>query len=123
MLTGETTIYGRIIRVGGKTPKVMLDTVDGRTIDCDADASIAQTLGGRLYQVVGLLGIAEWDPQTLTIDTFQIKALLPYEAKPLKEAMAQLAAITRKYYADIDDVPKYIASIRDPGEVSGQNVD
>ena len=112
LLTGETTIYGQVVRVGGRTPRVMIEMVDGSTIFCDANIDIARTLGGRLYQVVGLAGIAEWDSKTLAMDTFTIKAILPYEATSFKEAMAELAEMTKSYYADITDVPKYIASIR-----------
>jgi hypothetical protein len=120
LLTGETTIYGQVVRVGGRTPRVMLEMVDGQTIYCDATADMARTLGGKLYQVVGLIGIAQWNPETLVMNTFEIKAILPYEAGSFKEAMAQLAEMTKSYYADITDVPEYIANIRGGSEVDSQ---
>ena len=116
LLTGETTIYGQVVRVGGRKPRVMVEMVDGRTIFCAANVDIARTLGGRLYQVVGLAGIAEWDSKTLTMDTFAIKAILPYEATSFKQAMAELAELTSSYYAEITDVPGYIATIRGGSE-------
>lgn len=120
LLTGETTIYGQVVRVGGRTPRIMIEMVDGKTIFCDASIDIARTLGGKLYQVVGLSGIAQWDSKTLVMDTFAIKAILSYEASSFKEAMARLAEMTKSYYADITDVPEYIASIRGGSEANLQ---
>lgn len=48
MLTGETILYGEVVRVGGKIPKVWLDVKNGdktRIVDCDVGQNIAETLG------------------------------------------------------------------------------
>ena len=75
MLTGETILYGEVVRVGGKIPKVWLDVKNGnktRIIDCDVDQNIAETLGKKLYTFVGLRGNAKWDAETLDLKHFRI---------------------------------------------------
>lgn len=118
-LTGETVIYGQVVRVGGKTPKVMIETVDGQIIYCDVEKAIAAKLGERLYRVVGLVGVAHWDTQSLKIDEFRVVGSIPYEERPLVDAMDELSKIAGPYYADVQDVAKYISDIRGPREDSG----
>ena len=112
LLKGETVLYGQIIRVGGRTPKAMLETIDGKTIFCDVDRDIARKLGNKLYLSVALYGLAQWDSETLLIEKFSIKELRDYESRPITESISQLANLTRKYYADVTDVDEYIAAIR-----------
>lgn len=58
-LSGETTIYGQVIRVGGREPKAMIETVDGLTVYCDMESEdLARELGERLYTWVSLKGRA-----------------------------------------------------------------
>ena len=112
LLAGDTTIYGQVVRVGGREPRVMVETVDGQTLYCDASVEIAKDLGERLYRTVGLFGLANWDAQTYTIEKFSIKGVTPYEGQPITEAMEELAKLVGSYYADVGDVERYIASIR-----------
>jgi hypothetical protein len=111
-LKGETTVYAKVIRVGGKEPKVEIETVDGLTLFCTASYDIATKLGEKLYQIVGLIGVAEWDTVLNNIDEFSIKEVTEYKRTPLKEAMRKLADATSKYYLDIKDVDQYISEIR-----------
>ena len=112
LLRGDTTVYARVVRTGGKEPKVELETVDGRTLFCDAPLEITKLLGKRLYQIVGLIGIAEWDSELDNIERFSIKDITDYEKVSLKEAMHTLAEATKTYYADIDDVEQHISTLR-----------
>ena len=112
LLKGETTIYARVVRTGGKEPKVEIETVDGRTLFCDAPLDITKTLGTRLYQIVGLIGVAEWDIELNNIEQFSIKDVTDYEQVPIKEAMRKLAEVTRTYYMDINDVEQHISNLR-----------
>ena len=117
-LTGETVLYGQIIRVGGRTPKAMLETVDGQTVYCDVSRDIAQKLGEKLYLSVGLYGVAQWDPQTLSLEEFRIQEVTTYQGKPVVEAMGELSMLTASYYSDVADVDKYVSDIRS-GELEG----
>ncbi len=111
-LRGDTTVYATIIRAGGVDPKVELNTINGRTLYCDAPYDITKLLGTKLYQMVGLIGIAEWDIDLNDIEEFTIKDVIDYEKIPFKDAIHELAEITKPYYADIGDVEKYISTIR-----------
>jgi hypothetical protein len=50
VVQGQTTIYGRILRVGGKTPRVMIETISGDTLSCVVSLAIARDLGEWLYE-------------------------------------------------------------------------
>ncbi len=112
VLKGETTIYAKVVRTGGKEPKVEIETIDGRTLFCDAPVDITIVLGSKLYQTVGLIGIAEWDYELNNVTQFSIKDVIEYEHKPFKDALNELADATRKYYSGISDVEKHISTIR-----------
>lgn len=112
LLRGDTTVYAKVVRTGGKEPKVELETVDGRTLFCDASLEITKVLGTRLYEIVGLIGIAEWDNELNNIEQFSIKDVTDYEKVSLKESMHALAEATKAYYADIDDVEQHISTLR-----------
>ena len=112
ILRGETTVYAKVVRAGGKEPRVEIETVDGRTLFCDAPLDITKALGMKLYQVVGLVGVAQWDTELNNIEQFSIKDVTDYEQVPIKEAMHKLAEATREYYSDIEDVEQYISELR-----------
>lgn len=111
-LKGETIVYARVIRVGGKEPKVEIETVDGNTLFCQAPIEIITKLGGKLYQIVGLIGSAEWGINLSDIEQFKITGVTDYERTSIKKAIDELAQATKEYYSDINDVEKYISNIR-----------
>ena len=111
-LKAETVIYARVVRVGGKEPRVEIETVDGKTLFCAATRDITTKLGTKLYQIVGLIGIAEWDIDLDNIEQFSIKDVTDYEKKPFKEAMDELAKATSPFYSDIANVDDYISKLR-----------
>ncbi len=113
-LKGETTIYAKVFRTGGKEPRVEIETVDGQTLFCDAPLEITKLLGTKLYEVVGLIGVAEWDTELNNIEQFSIKDVTNYEKVSLKNAMNELGEHTRAYYSDIVDVEKYVSELRGP---------
>lgn len=107
---GETTVFGEIIRVGGREPKIGLTTSNG-FLTCEADRSIARLLGGRLYEVVGLEGTAQWDPADWSIRSFRVSRVLDYVPTPILEAITLLAeAAGPDAWADEDDI---VAAIRE----------
>lgn len=111
-LIGETTIYAKVIRVGGQKPKVEVETVNGDTLFCEASIDITTKLGTRLYQIVGLVGTAIWDSELNNIEQFSIKDVTEYANTSIKEAMNELSRLTKEYYSNIDDVEEYISEIR-----------
>jgi hypothetical protein len=111
-LYGTTTLYAEVKRVGGIEPKVMLQTINGRTLYCDASAEIAKELGARLYDQVGVVGYAEWDYQTLEITDFEITEVLPYRHTSPVEAFRILRDEFGHHFDAIDDPEAWIHELR-----------
>lgn len=113
-LRGETTIYGQVIRVGGRDPRAMIETVEGATIYCEmVDEDLARELGERLYTMVSLKGKAKWDSQTLRLEDFKAHEVADYHKGSILKAFEELSSIAGKYFSDITDVKKYIDDLRD----------
>ena len=85
-LFGETQVYGEVKRVGGSEPKVELRTLQGETLYCTTSEEIAKQLGSRLYEQVGVYGVAEWNFETLEIEEFEITRVLHHFHITPKEA-------------------------------------
>lgn len=111
-VTGETTLYGEIVRVGGVEPKVEIKTTIGKTLYCPFEKSLAPQLGARLYKVSGLRGQAKWNLATREIEEFLVTDITHYEDTPITEAFDQLSELAGKYYEDITDVNAYLAKLR-----------
>lgn len=113
--TAQTTIYGRILRVGGVDPRVMVEHSSGKTVFCRVkDESLARKLGERLYMWAGLKGSAILDSESLEILDFKVENITEYEGiLSLTDSISQLKTLAGEYYADIDDVDEYVSSLRE----------
>lgn len=111
-LTGQTTIFGQIVRVGGVEPKVEVKTLSEKTLYCPFQIELASQLGARLYQLVGLNGDARWNAQNFEIEEFRVTGISDYQNSSLVDAFQSLSASAGKYYDDVDDVISYIAELR-----------
>lgn len=112
LMMGPTTIHGKVIRVGGRKPKVMIELPNGESVFCDIEYELAKELGQRLYSWVGLYGTAKWDSKDLSLKDFSIDRITEYEDTPLTEAVAKLSEVAGQYFEDIDDVEGYISALR-----------
>lgn len=111
-ITGKTTIYGEIVRVGGVEPKVEVKTISGETLYCPFEFELASQLGSLLYQLIGLDGDARWNTQNFEIEDFRVTGISNYRDIPLIEAFQSLSEIANNYYSDIEDVVAYVAELR-----------
>lgn len=113
-ITAQTVIYGRIVRVGGVDPRVMIEQAPGKTTFCRVkDESLARKLGERLYMWAGLEGLATLDSDSLNILDFNVENVTEYEGDlTLVDAFAELKELAGKYYADIHNVKKYVSDLR-----------
>ncbi len=111
-ITGQTTIYGEIVRVGGVEPKVEVKLISGQTLYCPFDFELASQLGVLLYQMVGLDGDARWNTQNFEIEDFRVTGISDYRNVPLSDAFQSLSEIAGDYYSNVDDVTAYIADLR-----------
>ncbi|MDW8482283.1 MAG: hypothetical protein RML14_10555 [Meiothermus sp.] len=109
------TLYGKVIRLGGVTPKVDI-RVGGTEYHIQASEEELKTLEreGLLYKTVGLKVKAvlqrkgnRWQPET---ETLQLLEVLPYKGNPA-EGIRQLAELTAEDWKGVD--PKeFVRSLR-----------
>lgn len=114
-ISGETAIYGRVVRVGGVEPKIWL-SVDGDQVGCDANETLAKKAAVRLYETIGLQGSVRWKADDMSIDSFRALRLLKYEDTSIVDSFGELSNMVSEYYEDVEDVERYVAGIR--GETS-----
>ncbi len=112
MLSGETVIYGDIMRVGGATPKIQFKPLHGPLIYCTADRLIVKQAGEYLYSQVGLRGDAQWDAETLEVSELRVREILSYSDTPAIQAFEQLSELIGESFNDIDDVPVFAKELR-----------
>lgn len=98
-MSGNTSIIGKVVRVGGSDPKVGLKLSNGRTLSCDTSEMLAKEMGHRLYEVVVCKGEATWNLGDNSLLKFKVKDIAPFHRKPASEAFAELAAVMPKTLA------------------------
>ena len=115
-LRGETTIYGTVTRVGGaneEKPTIQFRTVESdRSIYCTTNRRTAKAAAKRLYQKIGLIGIAEWDAKTFELRAFDAKEISEYEGTSLPEAFAAISDTYGDAFDAIDDVASFAEEVR-----------
>jgi hypothetical protein len=114
-IRGETTIYGIVTRVGGAnedTPTIQMRTIEGKLIYCTANQSNAKLAAQRLYQQIGLHGIAEWNVRTYEMMSFQVTAIADYERTSLSEAVDFLSQNYGEQFDTITDVDGFVRELR-----------
>ncbi len=113
-LSGSTSLYGRVIRVGGASrPKAELTPVlGGRPVPVHVSIDQAKTLARRLYTVVGIFGKAFWDSTWSFIEKFEASQILPYrEQNSAQEAFAALAEAGGRVWEGVDP-DEFVKSLR-----------
>jgi hypothetical protein len=115
--TNRTTLYGTVISVGGEEPpRARLKLLDGTYLYCNItrreQLRIARQLGERLYQRVGVQGVARWDVFDMTIQYFLIERVTEYTRKSMQQAIASLYDIAGKYYENVGDIDALVADMR-----------
>jgi hypothetical protein len=112
---GDTTIYGRLMRVGGVSPRAMLAMPDGSYLYIDLTETMAVTLASkeRLYQDVGIEGTATWRVDTWELMHFKAKRITDYQPHKnnLVRSFESLAEVAGDRWKDID-IEQFIAEMR-----------
>jgi hypothetical protein len=114
-ISGETTVYGKVERVGGATPKVVIRTATNSSISSAVSEDLAKKLAQRLYSWMGLRGTATWCTEDFTMEDFKIEDITEYEEQPLKKSMDELSRLIGTYWQDEKDVTGTIAQMRGNG--------
>lgn len=115
-IKGETIIYGVVTRVGGAkedSPTIQVRTIEGRLLYCAANKKNAKIAAQRLYQQIGLIGIAEWDVKTHEIKAFTVTGFSSYEMTPLSEAVESISQNYGQHFDEIDDVNEFVRELRE----------
>jgi hypothetical protein len=123
LVSGPSTVYGYLIRVGGKTPKALLQLPNRRGLSCEFQGKhpvkqqVARELAPRIYTWIGLEGIAKWSSKDYSLREFEIQRITDYQDTPIASAVAELSQLVGKYFEGIGDPDEYVARLR--GEFNG----
>lgn len=102
-IRGTTTIFGRCMRVGGRTPKVDI-ALPGRSrlLHCEATREIAISLSRSLYKNVALHGRALWDPHTLELVEFKATEIAKQTHHSPVKALEEISELVGDQWKDTD---------------------
>ncbi|MEX2444443.1 MAG: hypothetical protein WD492_12610 [Alkalispirochaeta sp.] len=98
-IKGSTTIYGRIMSIGGTKPTVRIAHRNG-TISCSITENQARELGKHIYSNVAANGVAVFDRETLEIHEFDLKSFVHVETGNPRAAMNELRERFRGVFDD-----------------------
>ncbi|MEI8572616.1 hypothetical protein U737_07620 [Methylomonas sp. LW13] len=115
VIVGNTEITGKILRVGGKKPRAMLELMDGSVLYCDVQENMAQELGHRLYKTALFSGVATWNIRDLEIEEFQIMEFEEIQQVPVNKMLKELSKEIGYYFKDIEDVSAFVSTLRRDG--------
>jgi hypothetical protein len=112
---GDTTIYGKLIRVGGVEPRAMLQMPDRNYIYIALKEEMALSLASkeRLYKQVGIEGTATWRVDTMELLDFKAKRITAYQPhnSNLVETFTELAKSAGGRWDELD-AEKFVAELR-----------
>lgn len=111
-LTGFTTLYGEVLRLGGLDPKVEFKPINGRVLYCPAAKELVLRLREHLYQQVAVHGLAVWDATTLEVIKFEIQDFESLLESSSTQAIAALREEFGHYFDQIDDVEAWVSAVR-----------
>lgn len=111
-IKGETTVYGKVVRIGGKSPKVRIE-VDNKSISVIVSASVAKDLSSHLYDTVAITGIAKWKKEDHELVDLKFISHKKIIKKSLAEKIKDLKNIIGKQWDNVDDPDEYLSHIRE----------
>lgn len=109
---GQTEIIGKVIRVGGKSPKAMIQLTDGSTLYCDVPEDIAKQLGHQLYSLAKFEGFAKWESKTLELIEFKINNVKEFPNIDPSKLFSELSDMLGNQFSLISDVDEFVSSLR-----------
>jgi len=114
-IEGTTSIYGRCIRVGGKTPKAIIELYQGKSLPINLSEDMAKELAKSLYEDVCIEGKAKWNTEDLMIAEFEAVRICEFRATDAVTAFKNLAAAAKGRWDRVDAI-KYVEGLRSEGE-------
>lgn len=112
-VSAPTTIWGRLMRVGGAKPRAEIRLPGGQLLFFDLTAGLAKQLSDGLYETVSVEGIATWTVDTRELTDFKATRVTGYrpEKTSLTGAFEQLALAAKGRW-DTVDVTRFIDDLR-----------
>jgi hypothetical protein len=109
---GETTVYGKIMRIGGSEPRVRIKTDNGSSISVVTSKKNAKELSPNLYSRVGVKGVGKWKKETNELVEIKAKSFVVISDLPLTERLKGLSDLLSKYWINVENPDDYITSLR-----------
>lgn len=91
LIRSDVTIYGEVTDIGSN---IHLKLNEGYTVIFDVDKQTSKLLSSKLWEQIGVRGVAKWDVETFRITEFKLSSILDYSQSSISETFAQLRNIT-----------------------------
>jgi hypothetical protein len=97
----ETSVYGVVEVVGGRTPGVAIRTDAGDRVKVATSTEQAKLLGNHLYQPVRITGTAEYRTEDMGITGFSKADIEPVEEATFASVMGELRGALAEGWSDL----------------------
>ena len=114
LINGESTVFGRVERVGGATERKCALRVTNRTrlLFCSVETNeTARQLGQKLYEEVAAKGTASWIKTTWRISKFSIRTITQPKLKPFNEMIDALRDAGGSDWDKISDPQSFLDEV------------
>lgn len=109
---GDTVLYGEMLEIDKAFSKIWIKTIDDQLIYCSITKELAQKAEARMHTQVALSGVAEWNIESLKVESFNATEILDYEQTSISRAFAELSEDFGKSFDSIPDVERFIREMR-----------
>jgi hypothetical protein len=113
-ITGDTSITGKVQRVGGATQVrcALRVSFQSRLLYCLVEnVDLARKLGDHLYQDVAVHGTASWIKNTWRIVEFTITSIHSFKKVTISEALESLHESGGKGWDEVEDPERYLSEV------------
>lgn len=107
LIKGETTIYGKIERVGGAEPRIVFKDHTDNKIYFEVTEDQAKQIASRLYEEIALTGVATWDKKTYRVVNFKVNEITDLNKNSLTETFSAIQEIIGKHWEEFDDIEAF----------------
>jgi len=116
-ISGATELVGKVIRVGGKVPKAMLELTDGSIIYCEVPEEIAIDLGHMLYSLATFSGFAKWESGTLELEEFSITEVTKLGELSPYQSLQKISSLVGSSFNGVKNMNSFVSSLRSGAEL------
>lgn len=113
---GHTILYGILTWIGGERPRAHIRLDNGDLLNCRISRPLARKLAPRLYEEVGVEGLATWDTEDWSILEFEVTGVTDYKEGRILDAFDDLSDALGDSWSDVDDVNEEIRRLRGENE-------